>query len=268
MVNGRFVSTVTLDGGAVTILPAPRRLHPRRAESAVETQIWATEQIMSYRRQILGFGIATITKKAPGVPRVTKLPAWIGLATRAGLSVSCPSLAPDPRTPPLPVLPSDGEAAVILGDAGTAPAVVYQARSVICESVTPAQLTNALESLSIPWTQVGPVNDGVLELQATVPQCGQYSGASSGGTAKALTVTIYSDVPEDTAHRHCPAARVVDESLPLGPVGVPGAPPPVVSAGTAILHGETGPVRVVGPIEPPGSEPDASIAPPAPLPAR
>lgn len=60
-----------------------------------------------------------------------------------------------------------------------------------------------------------------------------------------MSVTIYAVVPEAPSARSCAPARVIDETVVLGPVGVPGAPPPLVGPETQILHGTTGLVPVV-----------------------
>jgi hypothetical protein len=245
VVDNRYVSTVELDGGIVTIRPAPKRLRPKTSEAGVETQIWATSQVMSYRPQALGFGLVTITKHAAGVPEVTNLPAWVGLATVAQIAFSCPAMTAPP-TQPHPPLPTPGDAAVVVGDARGAPAVVYRARSAPCGTVEAASLTDALEAVSVPWTALGPVVSELLNVRAAVPACGGIGGIGSGGSASAMTVTIYALVPESPVAMSCVPRRFIDKTVVLGPGNTPGAPPPLVVSTTQILHGGTGPVRVVG----------------------
>jgi hypothetical protein len=243
--HDRYVSTVELDGGVVTIRPAPKDLRPKTSEAGAETQIWATSQVMSYRVQALGFGLVTITHHAAGVPEVRNLPAWVGLATVAQISFSCPAMtAPPPRSDP--ALPTPGDAAVVLADARGGPDVVYRARSAPCGSVEAASQTNALEAISVPWTALGPVVSELLNVRAAVPACGGIEGIGSGGSASAMTVTIYALVPESSVAMSCVPRRFVDRTVVLGPGSTPGAPPPLVTSSTQILHGATGPVRVVG----------------------
>ena len=245
VVHDRYVSTVELDGGVVTIRPAPKRLRPKTGEAGVETQIWATSQVMSYRPQDLGFGLVTITKRAAGVPEVRNLPAWVGLATVAQIAFSCPALTAPPQEPD-PALPTPGDAAVVVADARGGPAVVYRARSAPCGAVEAASLTNASEAVSVPWTALGPVVSELLNVRAAVPACGGIGGIGSGGSASAMTVTIYALVPESPVAMSCLPGRFVDKTVVLGPGNTPGAPPPLVTSTTQILHGLTGPVRVVG----------------------
>jgi len=245
VVHDRYESTVELDGGVVTIRPAPNGLRPKTSEAEVETEIWATSQVMSYRPQALGFGLVTITQRAVGVPEVRNLPAWVGLATVAQIAFNCPAMTAPP-TSPSPALPTPGDAAVVVGDARGGPAVVYRSRSAPCGSVVAASLTNALEAVSVPWTALGPVVSELLNVRAAVPACGGIGGIGSGGSASAMTVTVYALVPESPVAMSCIPRRFMDESVFLGPGTTPGAPPPLVTPTTQILHGVTGPVRVVG----------------------
>jgi hypothetical protein len=248
IVDGRFASVVELDGGAVTVRPSPRRLHPTSDASRIEAQVWSTGQIMGFRRQSFGFGLVTIRSRRAGIPRVRNLPAWVGLATDAGFAVSCPMMRATSggTVPPAqPVLTSPGEAAVIIGSATGAPALVYRARSEPCGSVVPATLTEALQRLSIPWMETGPVTGQLLSVTAILPKCGSFEGISSGGSASAMTVTLYAVVPEAPPARSCAPAHVIDETVPLGPIADPDAPPPLVGPHTQILHGTIGSVPVV-----------------------
>ena len=268
VLGGRFVSAVELDGGAIVVAPPPPGLRPRMSESEVETQLWATSQLLGYRAQVLGFGVVTIAERRPGVPRVVRLPAWVGFANVAGASFSCPAMNVRPHAPTLPRLASAGDAAVVVGDARGSPAVVYKARSAPCDSVVASSLTRATEVLSVPWVPLGPVGGELLQVQATLPDCGDYAGDASGGSATSMTVTLYALVPESVRGSGCDTGHVAPETITLGPGGIPGAPPPLVSPGTRILHGTVGPVRVVSPPQPlPGRPPVAvPVANPVPVP--
>ena len=245
VVHHRFVTTVELDGGVVTIRPAPTRLRPGTSGERASTRIWATSQIMGYRPQALGFGIVTITGHAAGVPTVRDLPAWVGLASVAQIAFNCPMMRTSPARSARP-LPTPGEAAVVLGDSVGGPAVVYRARSAPCGSVVRASLTNASETVSVPWSALGPVESQILTVRVAVPACGGIGGIATGGSATAMTVTVYALVPESPVAMSCVPGRQVTRTVALGPGDIPGAPPPLVSPTTEILHGQTGPTRVVG----------------------
>lgn len=249
VINSRFVRRVTLDGGEVVVTPAPKHLHPRRDGDSVEVEAWATGQLMGYQSQAFGFGLATIHDRAKGVPTVRNLPAWIGFAT-APEAFSCPAIVPSPTAGRLSALPSAGEAAVIIGASPGGPAVVYQARSETCGGLAPARLSNAQEEISITWMPVGLPNEVSIDVEATIPACGSLMGSGSSGSAAAMTVFLAAVVPEDTAHFRCKPDHLIDETVMLGPGPTPGAPPPLVSAATKILHAATGPVRVVEPQDP------------------
>jgi hypothetical protein len=84
-----------------------------------------------------------------------------------------------------------------------------------------------------------------MQIETELPSCATYAGNGGGGSATSMTVTIYATIPEDTSGLHCPAGGLINKTIVLGPVGVPGAPPPLVSTNTQINHGPTGPLRVV-----------------------
>jgi hypothetical protein len=246
LADGRYISTVQLDGGVVTIRPAPKHLRPQSSERGVETKAWATENVLGYRAVTFGFGLVTISHHAAGVPHVTNLPAWVGLAYVNGATFSCPMIRAGSGTPKLPPLQSDGYAAVVIGARTGSPAVVYRARSEACGRVAKSSLANALEAISVPWIPNGILVSELLSVQVDVPPCGGIGGIATGGSAAAMTVTVYALVPESPVAMSCSPRRFVNQTVVLGPGSTPGAPPPLVSSSTQILHGTLGPVQVVG----------------------
>jgi hypothetical protein len=255
----RFVRAVELDGGTLVVTPPPNRLYPRRDGAAAEVEAWATGQLMGYRSQIFGFGLATIHMRRANVPAIRKMPAFVGFAS-APEGFGCPAMIASPTGHKLPALPSAGEAAVVISARRGGPAVVYRARSEPCGSLAPATLTNVQEEVSIPWIPVGPANEVSLQVKATMPACGSLMGSGSSGSAASMTVYLDAVVPENASHVRCRPARLVDETVILGAGPIPGAHPPLVSASTKILHAATGPVTVVGsqdssPVEGPTASP-------------
>ncbi len=114
VVGNRFVKTVKLDRGLLTVTPVSRRVRPRMKASAAATQIWSTEAIMGAHPVAFRFGSVTITLRARGVRPVRHLLAWVGFVSEA------------------------------VGDASGSPAVVYTARRAICGfAVQPARVTRA-----------------------------------------------------------------------------------------------------------------------------
>jgi len=241
--NGRFISPVQLDNGTLLVEPPGPSEHPTLSETEATTKLWASPTLTGYHAGPLGFGIATITLRQAGVPSVTSLPAWIAFAMANAASCPAETVPTGPTTTQL-ALPSSGYAAVVIGAAIGTPAVAYTARSSTCGfPPTGPTVTTASEVVSIPWVALGTVQAGQLAVRASVPPCGTYRGASVGGDAKSLTVTLLAVVP-DVAHE-CPVVQPVTESVQVGPPSAPGAPPPVVSPSTLIEHGPLGGTRAV-----------------------
>jgi hypothetical protein len=237
---GEFLAPVELDGGAFLVAPAAPGQRPKVSRSAAAAKIWANPAVEGAQAGSLGYGLVSIALRVRGVARVERLFAWVGFA-RHTATYGCPN-----ETAPLakmPQLPSDGYIAVVIGAGDGAPALTYTARTSVCETVHPASLANASEEISIPWSPVGGATSAVLQVVATVPPCGTVAGIASGGSATSMTITIGATVPDVLSH--CGPAQVVSETVNLGPLGnPPGAPPPLVSPTTRILHGALGPAHL------------------------
>jgi hypothetical protein len=241
--RGRYVTTVRLDRGALTVTPASATDRPKVSEADAMTEFTADAQLIGYHRVVFGFGQATVTRRGRGVAPIAHLRAWVGFAQTSGL-YHCPNLAGS-KTPPGPPPPSNGYAAVVIGSAHGAPAVTYVAGSERCDADVPASVTAASETISIPWVAAGPLDNGSIEAEANVPPCGTFSSISSGGTASSITITLAAIVPD--RRRHCSGPSPVTEKVMVDPPASPGAPPPLVTARTTIRHGRVGPVAVVQP---------------------
>jgi hypothetical protein len=240
LVGGRFISTVALDDGVLTVVPAPATAKPALTRQKAATEIWASPALMSRREGPLALGLVTISMHSPGVPRVSRLLAWVGFAKTSSV-YHCP----DERLPTTTVgrihtLASNGYAAVIIGAATGAPAVSYVARSEACGTITEASLARATEAISVPWEQVSR-SAAAIEIQALVPRCGTLGGISSGGSSRAFTISVGAVVPDVVAN--CSPPHYVTQTVDFGPPsGAPGAPPPVVTTSTSIIHGRLGPI--------------------------
>jgi hypothetical protein len=242
VVRGRYVSTVRLDRGTLGVSP-PGAISPPRFSRAVAMREFSSDaRLEGYHAITFGYGIATITKHTNGIARITRLPAWVGFAQSTG-AYNCPAFGSGSPRPPTP--PWSGYAALVIGAKNGSPAVNYVARSEACNSVAPASLSSASETVSVPWSAIGPVDNGTVAVQATVPPCGGVAGISAGGSASSMTISIGAVVP-DVLH-HCHGPKLVKETVVMDPAGGPGAPPQLVSGTTAILHGRLGPVTMVQP---------------------
>ena len=237
VVDSRFVTAVQLDDGALRVEPAPRSDRATITQAQAATEIWASPSLGGRRVESLGLGLVTIAVPSRTVPRVTDLLAWVGFA-KAG-PIFCPEARPKGPAVDASSLPSSGWAAVVVGADSGSPAVAYTARSAPCGSVSPASLTKAIEVVSVPWVEVG-VNGQVVSVEATFPPCGEHSGNASGGSATSITISVQAMVSD--VHRDCGGPKVVPESVRVGPIPSPGAPPPLFTSRTVIVHAVVGPI--------------------------
>jgi hypothetical protein len=248
VVRGRFVKPVVLDNGAFEVVRAPAGDRPLVSQEKAAQEIGASPVLQSRTQGPLGFGLVTISLRVKGVPRVARLPAWVGFA-RSSEITNCPEQSSSSSSVGLQgtALPSSGYAAVVIGAAHGSPAVTYTARSVLCGSVQPAALAMASEAVSVPWHAVTGVENDSIQVKAMLPACGQLQGIDSGGSATVWTITVIAVVPD--VHGRCDGTSEITETASLGPVGNPtGAPPPLVSTSTVIRHGHLGPsMQVIAP---------------------
>ena len=242
VVDGRFVRAVVLDGGVLTVRPAPASMRTPANRVALSRQIWATSQVRGYRQQVLGFGVVTITTHVASVATVTGVPAWVGFAMNQSV-VSCPNEPVGGPAPPL----NGGEAAVVVGESGGSPAVVYIARSLRCSQVQPSRLVNATEEISLAWAAAGPrrVNQvsGVTQLAIDVapPPCQPLSASHltwhvEAATGRSVTIAVDGLATQDTLQwQACPV------TLPLRRWVSIGRAAPTIT----IRHAPIGAVRLV-----------------------
>jgi hypothetical protein len=236
----RYVVPVELDRGALRVVPAPKNSRPTMSLAAARELMRANTSTISYRSVVLGYGVVTIATHASGVPHVTSLAAWVGFSKEFA-AINCPMMRVQTgtSTTALPSLPSAGYAAFVVGAAHGSPAVTYVATAAPCGNVARASLSNASEEISIPWQALGPIQNGSLSVRTTIPPCGIFASTSSGGSAQSTTITVTAVVPD--VHGHCHGPQSVTESVFISPEGDPGAPPPIVTAQTRLLHGPLGP---------------------------
>ena len=245
VVRGRFVASASLNGGVLEVSPAPAGDHPLVSEERAAQEIWASPVLQGDQQGPLGYGLVTISFRARGVPHVTRLRAWVGFARSSDVAF-CPEKSPSSTSNPQKLsgqaLSSSGYAAVVVGAKNGSPAVTYKAPSMFCGSVQPAALALASEIVSVPWQALTGVANQSIQLRVTLPACASLEGIASGGSAKVTTITVTAVVPD--VHGRCDGTSDVTQTVALGPVGNPGAPPPLVTASTIIRHGPLGPSRL------------------------
>ena len=245
ILHNRWVIARQLDAGVFTVVPAPASMKTPPDASGFMRRIWATSQLQGYSmrpRMSFGFGLVTITKHVAGVPVVTKVPAWVGLAYETA-QYHCPLQTGGQSTQELlRQAPSSGMAAVVVGQSSGSPAEVYIAKSVRCGRLYPAELANALEQFSLPWSIIGKVGTSKVAIEVSPPPCGSIVGNAVAGTWRSgflssITITEYGTAPEYTAEfQACPVAASVKEVIDLrGPT----------LSNTHFFHPTAGPMTVV-----------------------
>lgn len=247
--NDRFVDTVQLDGGTLSVSPAPASMKTPSNAAAVETEIWATSQLQGYSKwrpnktsTSFGYGIVTLTRNEGGIQVITKQAAWVGLA-RGNTRYHCPLETGTPSTKELlRHAPSNGLAAVVVGEPSGSPALVYIAKSVHCGRLYPAVVENASEQYSLAWHVVAGIGTSRLTLEVSPPPCGELAGSAVAATTKdgslsSLTINEYGTVPDATlSYQACP------EPTPVRVVIEPGGR---TTSATKLIHPMTGPMKVV-----------------------
>jgi hypothetical protein len=244
--NKRYVHTLQLDNGALTVTPLPASMKTPADASGFARRIWATSQLQGYSKQSLGslgFGVVTITKRVVGVPVVTKVPAWVGLAYE-NAPYYCPMQTSGHYSTSqlLRQAPYSGMAAVVVAQPSGSPAVIYIAKSVRCGRVYSAELANATEQFSLPWKVVGKAGASKVVVDVSPPPCGRIAGDDVAGTWRSgflssIMITEYGTAPEYTAElQGCPVVTSVREVIDLrGPT----------SPSTRFVHPMEGPMTIV-----------------------
>jgi hypothetical protein len=246
VVRGRFVAPVALGAGTLEVVPAPAVDRPHVTERQAAQEIWASPVLQSRTQGPLGYGLVTISLRVKGVPRIAKLPAWVGFARSSG-AANCPEEPPSSTANTEGLsgkdLPSSGYAVVVIGAGQGSPAVTYTAPTLFCGSVQPATVALATEVLSVPWQALSGLQNESIRVRASLPACAQLEGVSSGGSAKVTTITVAAVVPD--THGRCDGTSDITQTVALGPVdNPPGAPPPLVTPSTIIRHGPLGPTTL------------------------
>jgi hypothetical protein len=202
VVGGRFTSTVVLDGGLITVKPAPASLQSQQGIGGMTAKIWATTQLLNFQPQTLGFGIVTVHATSKTALPVKNLAAWVGFAN--GNFSACIKKDGAYR--------SNGEAFVVVGDAGLSAADVYVPPG--CGLTRLSGVHVPSEQSSIKWYKEGTASShGAITFRATVPHCATYGASTVLDGANTLKVSILAQRPDQTALTCVP--DVVTLSIPL-----------------------------------------------------
>jgi len=189
VVNGRFTTTVVLDGGVITITPAPTTTIPTRGFGAVKAEIWASTELQGFKSQTVGFGIVTVTVGSKTALPIAQIPAWVGFANGNATNV-CLTHGGKVKS-----FHSNGEAAVVIGDATGSPAAAYVPPG--CGLPDRSGVTVPTEVTSVPWTLVGAVSaNGFTHFRFTAPRCAAVGGIADASPGGQTTVKLIANVKD------------------------------------------------------------------------
>jgi hypothetical protein len=224
---GRFTSAIDFDGGVITVRPAPSNAQTLQGIGGATAKIWASAQLSGFDHQTLGWGYVTVRGTAAGETPIKNLLAWVGFANGNTSNVCAKDSAGKFRT--------NGEAAVVLGDANFSQAVSYVPAG--CGIAQRSGYRIPDEVVSVPWVKVGTANArGVVTFQTTIGQCGAISGRTIARSAAVTEVLLYSQRPDWSA-KVC-SANVLK-------IGIPIAKTAAKANAMRLTHGTSGPVRQV-----------------------
>ncbi|MGB8195788.1 MAG: hypothetical protein WCF25_02120 [Acidimicrobiales bacterium] len=224
---GRFTSEIVFDGGVITVRPAPASVQTLQGIGAVTAKIWASAQLSGFAHQTLGWGYVTVRGTASGEQPIKNLLAWVGFANGNTSGVCAKSAAGKYRT--------NGDAAVVLGDANFSQAVSYVPPG--CGIAQRSGYRIPDEVVSVPWVKSGTANaHGVITFKSTIAQCGALSARTITKSPSVVEVLLYSQRPDWSA-KACFAT--------VTPLGVPIAKTAAKANATRLVHGISGPVRQV-----------------------
>jgi hypothetical protein len=225
---GRFTTPIVFDGGVLTVTPAPANVSTLQGVGHMTAKIWASSQFSGFDHQTLGYGYVTMRGTAKGEVRINHLLAWVGFANGNTSDVCAKSASGKFRT--------NGEAAVVLGDAKFAPAVAYVPSG--CGIPSRAGYTVPNEVVSFPWVKVGTANaHGIVTFRTTIAHCGAISGSTRVKSPGVLEVLLYAQTPDWSAAT-C--------SAKVQSIGVPLAKTRALANAMRLVHDNTsGPIRQV-----------------------
>jgi len=198
-------------------------------EAQAGPEIWASPAVTGmHAGAVLGFGLVSTRRAPPNGTALHEVPAWVGFTW--GGWYGCPAIGATPS--PAPHLPSNGYVAVVVGSDAW---LTYAARSSPCGGPpTGPRIEPASQVISVAWHRAGPIVQGRVRLDFTLPPCGRLFGMNAGGDRTTVTITVDGVAPD--APLPCPMPVPTSGTLALTAPG--GGPPP-----TVLRHGSLGLVR-------------------------
>jgi hypothetical protein len=237
VVDGRFVVPVALDDGKLRVDVAPSDLQPTIPLTTAKTEAFADPVFQGQNDVVFGFGLVTNTVSGPGVQTVESMPAWIGFGW--GGYYNCPATI----GPYKHHLPSSGYVAVVIPARQGGTPFDYRAKTSACGyAPTGPSVDQARQTVSIPWTQVGPLDGTTVTVRYAVSSCGTKPTFTAGGRRGTYTLSVLTTLPD--AAENCASPVPSTSTFELAPTPGPGTPTFDI---VKLLHGPLGPVAQANP---------------------
>jgi hypothetical protein len=208
VVDDRFVSVVELDGGALSVQPAPIDTVPVISKADAEKLLFASPLFQGKSAGVIGFGLVTSQVSQHGVPTYQADPGWIAFGW--GGTTNCPM----ETAPPSPAdLPSGGYVAVALIEGAGGGDISYQARSDTCGTISGPTVRPATHIESVAWTANGQVTAGNLQITYTPPACAGPATYSAAGQGDTVTLSVEVELPNTPSS--CSSPAPITDNVPL-----------------------------------------------------
>jgi hypothetical protein len=233
--RGRVDTTLELDG--FTIAPAAISVHPTVPESVMANELWATTALAGTTQLALAYG--DVTLNMAGAPKLRDVPVWVAIATAKQCNAKVVCNAANVASWPLTIVVSGYGLPSLQEKSGLPIDFVYQSAGT--KSTAKPRLLPAIEEVSSPWIQDGPVKDRTLSITTGPFPCGALHGYSLVAGPHGATLTVESLYPESTMGDYCASSLVVHRAIALTAT-TNGVTRWLVNPSVPFVHATTGPM--------------------------
>jgi hypothetical protein len=232
--RGRIDTTLKLDG--LTIAPPSFSVHPKVSESVMSKELWATTALVGTSQVALAYG--DITLNLAGAPKLRNVPVWVAIATTKPCGATTCDVS-KVASLPLTIVVSGYGLSSAQTETGTPIAFVYQSPGE--KSTANPRLLAAIEQVSSPWVQDGPMKNRRLLITAGPFPCGALHGYSLVNGANGTTLTVESRSAESSMGDYCALSLTVRKAIPLTTTD-DGITKWLINPSAPLVHATTGPM--------------------------